>query len=232
MAILRTAENGEYRVDARSRAAVASLFAAAGPGPTAYLLRTARQRTARAGELLVGEEQTDRAGVLIDGMLRTVVSLPDGRAATIHYPRPVQLFGLPTIFYPVALSVHAVRKSTVVELEAQEVRRCAREFPDFGLFLNRQMAAAVGRVPAIIEAFGFRTVSQRVAAHLISLSEPAIVTGERTAHVTQVALAEYVGTAREVVSRCLQALSDEGLVAIGRGWIRITNEAGLQRLAG
>jgi CRP/FNR family transcriptional regulator len=165
-------------------------------------------------------------------MLRTVVSLPDGRAATIHYPRPVQLFGLPSVFYPVALSVHVVRAATVVELDAQEVRRCAREFPEFGLFLNRQLAAAVGRVPAIIEAFGFRTVSQRVASHLISLSEPAIVSGERKAHVTQVALADYVGSAREVVSRCLQSLSDEGLVAIGRGWIRITDEAGLQRRAG
>ena len=105
-------------------------------------------------------------------------------------------------FYPVALSVHVVRKATVV-----------------------------GRVPAIIEGFGFRTMSQRVASHPISLSEPAIATGEPPAHVTQVALAEYVGSARKVVSKCLRSLSDDGTVAIGRGWVRITDEAGLQRLA-
>ncbi len=228
----RTGANSDHGLDERSRAAVTSLFSVAGPGPAAYLLRTARQRTACAGELLIGEQQTDHAGVLIDGMLRTVVSLPDGRAATIHYPRPVQLFGLPTVFYPMALSVYVVRKATVVELEAQEVRRCARKFPEFGFFVSRQLAAIVGRVPGVIEDFGFRTVSQRVASHLISLSEPAMVTGERTAHVTQVALAEYVGSAREVVSRSLRSLSDQGMVAIGRGWVRIINEAGLQRLAG
>ena len=178
------------------------------------------------------EEQTDHAGVLIEGMLRTVVSLPDGRAATIHYPKPVQFFGLPTVFTAVPLSVHVVRKATVIELEATEVRRCARVFPEFGEFLSRQLAAAVGRVPAIIEDFGFRSVSQRVASHLISLSEPDTLTGERTAHVTGTALAEYVGSAREVVSRCLRSLSEQGIVTIARGSVHIVNEARLQRLAG
>jgi len=122
------------------------------------------------GELLVAEEEVDRAGVLIEGLLRTVVSLPDGRAATIHYPSPVNFFGLPTIFVPVPLSVHVVRTATVVELDAEELRRSARESPEFSVFVSRQLAAAVRRVPSIIEEFAFRTVSQRLASHLISLS--------------------------------------------------------------
>lgn len=218
-------------LDAAGRMAVNSLLSVVGPRPAAYLLRTARQRTARVGEMLVAAEQTDQVGVLIDGMLRTVVSLPDGRSATIHYPTPVQFFGLPTVFYPIPLSVHVVRKAIVVQLDGQAVRQCARDFPEFGLMVSRELAAAVGRVPAIIEEFGFRSVSQRVASHLIRLSEPAVI-GERIAHVTQVALAEYVGSAREVVSRCLRSLSKEGVVAIGRGSVRILNEAKLQRLAG
>lgn len=217
-------------VDPAGCAAVSSLLSVVGPGPAAYLLKTARERTAGVGEIVVAEEQSDQAGVLIDGLLRTVVSMPDGRAATIHYTSPVEFFGLPTIFQPVPLSVHVVRKATVVALDGQAVRRCAFEFPEFGFMLSRQLAAAVGRVGAIIDEFGFRSVRERVASHLISLSEPT-TRGVRTAHVTQEELAEYVGSAREVVSRCLRSLSDESAVTIGRGSIGIVNEPRLQRLA-
>src|ERR1700694_2138179 len=174
----RAGANGQREAVAEaSRAAFISLLAVVGPEPASYLLRTARQRTAGIGEMLVVEEQTDQAGVLIDGMLRTVVSLPDGRAATIHLTKQVQFFGLPTVFYPMRLSVHVQKKATVIELQGEEVRRCAREFPDFAELLTRQLAAAVGRVPSIIQDFGFKTVRQRIASHLISLSELENPTG-------------------------------------------------------
>jgi CRP-like cAMP-binding protein len=208
-----------------------SLLSLDGPEPAARLLRSARQRVASPGEVLIGADETDRAGVLVEGLLRTVISLPDGRAATIHYPSPVAFVGLPTIFVPAPLSVHVIRTATVVELDAEELRRSAREYPQFGLFVSRQLAAAVGRVPSIIEEFAFRTVSQRIASHLIALSEPDGITGALTARVTQAALAEYVGSVREVVTGCLQSLAHDGLVALGRGTIRIDNEDGLRRLA-
>jgi CRP-like cAMP-binding protein len=74
-------------------------------------------------------------------------------------------------------------------------------------------------------------VSSAANSRLRHCGSPAEI-GAPAAHVTQVALAEYVGSAREVVSRCLRSLSKEGVVAIGRGSVRILNEPELQRLAG
>src|SRR5947209_19298495 len=110
MATARTSSRQATRsLDPSVRVAFTSFLSLEGGQPAARLLRTARQRTALPGEVLVREDETDRAGVLVEGLLRTVVSLPDGRAATIHYPTPVAFFGLPTIFVPVPLSVHVVR---------------------------------------------------------------------------------------------------------------------------
>jgi CRP/FNR family cyclic AMP-dependent transcriptional regulator len=218
-------------IDGPARAAFIALLSTTGAAPATQLLRTARMRTAWPGELLIREEQTDRPGVLLEGMLRSVVSLPDGRMATIHYPRAVQFFGLATLFASVPLSVHVIRKATVIELDANELRRSAHDFPDLGAFLSRHLALAFGQVPSIIEEFGFKTVSQRVASHIMRLSEPEGLTGARTAHVTQTALAEYVGSAREVVARSLRSLADQGAVQLGRGSIRITDEAELRRNA-
>jgi CRP-like cAMP-binding protein len=219
-------------IEAPARAAFASLFTGIGPEPVDDLLRTARLRVALPGEQLANPDEPDQFGVLIEGMLRTVVSLADGRTATIHYPTPVSFFGLSTIFFPVPLSVQVVRKATVIELVAADLRRCAFEHPDLGWFLTGQLAAAVARGPAIIEEFGFKTVRERIASDLITLSEPDASNGVRTAHVTQTTLAEYVGSAREVVWRCLRSLAGEGMVIVAHGSVRIVDEAGLRRVAG
>ncbi len=219
-------------IDGWARGLFATFLSEAGPQPVDELLRTARLRVASPGESLAHDEQTDQVGVLIDGMLRTTVSMADGRTATIHYPTPVAFFGLPTLFFPVPVSVHVVRKATVIELDASDVRRCAMEFPEFGWFVSRQLAGAVRRVPAIIEEFGFKTVTERVASDLIALSEPEGTTGVRTARVTQTTLAEYVGSAREVVWRSLRSLAKEGMVTVGHGSVRIVDEAALRRVAG
>jgi len=219
-------------IDAPARAAFTSLFTGVSPQPIDEVLRTARLRVALPGESIANADEMDQVGVLIDGMLRTVISLADGRTATIHYPTPVAFFGLPTIFFPVPLSVQVVRTATVVELVAPELRRCALEFPDFGWFLSGQLAGAVRHVPAIIEEFGFKTVRERIASDLITLSEPDGSNGVRTAHVTQTTLAEYVGSAREVVWRCLRSLAMDGMVIVSHGSVRIVDEAGLRRVAG
>ncbi len=219
-------------MDEPAAAALRSFFSVVGLDLIANLLSTSRQRTARAGEVLVHEGQADRPGVLIDGQLRTAVSLADGRMATIHYSAPVEAFGLPTIFRPAGISVHAVRTAIVIELDAEAVRRAAHESPEFAWFLSGQLAAEVGRVASIVEGLGFKTVVERIAFHLIRLSQRDSLTGWPTAYVTQAELAEYVGSVREVVSRCLRSLSDERIVAIGRGSLRVIDEAQLRRLAG
>ncbi len=218
-------------VDPSPSAAFTAFLSSVGAAPAAELLRTARQRATSPGELLVGDGQTNCAGVLIDGMLRTVVPLPDGRMATIHYLRPVAFFGLPTIFFSVPLRVYALGIGTVIDLQAQDIRRCARNYPEFGWFVSQQLAGAVCRVPSIVEEFGFKSISQRIASHLISFSEPDGHAAERIAHVTQTALAEYIGSAREVVSRCLRSLANQGAISIGHGWIRIVNEDRIRWLA-
>lgn len=223
---------GGREIDASARAAVSSFFSGVGTEPVAKLLKTARLRTAHPGELLIDGEQVDQAGLLIDGILRTVVSIADGRSATIHYMRPVGFVGLPTIYLPVPLRVYAITKAAVIKLDGATLHRAAREFSELSSFLSRQLAGVVLRVPSIIEEFGFKTVTQRIASHLIALSEPEGLTGVRSATVTQTTLAEYVGSAREVVWRCLRPLIGDGLVSVGFGSIRIIDEAGLRRLAG
>ncbi len=105
---------------------------------------------ARPGDVIVEDSQPPFAGVLIDGQLRTVVALPDGRSASIHYIRPTAFFGLPTIFTPTPLSVHAVTESSAISLDPATLTETMLAIRGFGWFIAHQLAMAVARVPLII----------------------------------------------------------------------------------
>lgn len=193
----------------------------------AELLSTAWLRFACPGETLVHAGQRHRTGILVHGLLRTVVTYCGGESVTIQYMRGHELYGVASLFHSTPASIDVVKPAAVIELDAPTVTRVAAEYPAFGWYVARELAREVARVPAIVEEFAFKTVRQRVAAHLIDLSERESLSGELVAHVTQQVLADSVGTAREVVARCLQSLKEDGLVTIARRAVYITNASRL-----
>lgn len=211
-------------------AVLAKLFPGLNHDTLAALEWGARSRTRRVGEVLYSADQPARVGVLASGLLRTVVAIPDGRRATLHYIQPGGVYGLPTIFHPVPLRVEVVRRAVVIEIDPTTIERVARKSAELGWLISRQLAGAVLRVPAIVEEFGFTPVRQRVARHLLSLSIRDPHQGLLVAHVTRQDLAESVGSAREVVSRCLRSFIDGGLIAVASASITILDADALQRL--
>jgi CRP/FNR family transcriptional regulator len=211
--------------------ALSRLFAGLNRETTAEIEATARSRTCRTGEVLYSADGPARTGVIFSGLLRTVVPILDGRRATLAYLHPGFVYGLPTLFHPVPLRVEVVRPSVVVEMDPPTIERVARKSAELGWLISRQLAGAVLRVPAIVEEFGFKTVRQRVARHLLALALPDSHDGLLVAHVTRQELAESVGSAREVVSRCLRSLSDARLITVASASITIVDADAL-RLVG
>lgn len=88
----------------------------------------------------------------------------------------------------------------------------------FGLFAER-----MAELMQLVEAVAFQRLDQRLAALL--LGKGASV---RTTHQ---ALAEELGSVREIVTRLLRHFAEAGLVSVGRERIEILDAAGLRRLA-
>jgi CRP/FNR family transcriptional regulator, cyclic AMP receptor protein len=207
------------------------LTAEVGVEPVARLAATSHQRTAYPGETLVRVGQPRQVGVLVRGLLKLEAYFPGGQCATVRYVHDGAFFGLDTLFHPAPLSIRVVKAATVVHLDASTVIRVAHEFPAFGWFVARELAGTTLELPATIEEFGFTTVRQRIAGHLIHLSHADKLGVPPVARVTQQALADCVGSAREVVSRCLRSFKDQGLIGIAPRAICIVDEAGLASVA-
>ena len=73
----------------------------------------------------------------------------------------------------------------------------------------------------------FHTIPQRAARWLLHAQDRA---GDRI-ELTQQALAGMLGVQRTTINAVIQALEEEGLIASGRGVVRVTDRAGLRRRA-
>ncbi|MCJ7993517.1 Crp/Fnr family transcriptional regulator [Rhizobium cremeum] len=96
----------------------------------------------------------------------------------------------------------------------------------FRAFVFRAFAARLGDLMFVLEQVAFVKVEQRLAHALLERAGPdgVIVT-------THQELAVVIGSAREVVSRRLEAFASKDLIRSERGQIRLIDRLGLQRLA-
>jgi CRP/FNR family transcriptional regulator, anaerobic regulatory protein len=95
-------------------------------------------------------------------------------------------------------------------------------------FRNNVLAAYAARIAdlvLVLEDTVFHALPERLARALLQRAEAGIV------HATHSDLAAELGTAREVVTRALNAFSREGLVALSRGEILLVDAKRLTALA-
>lgn len=96
----------------------------------------------------------------------------------------------------------------------------------FRQFVFRAFGARLADVMRVLEQVAFVKVEERLAAALIDRAD-----GLGVVAATHQELATAIGSAREVVSRRLEALGTKGLVELDRGSIRIVDAKGLKRLS-
>ena len=98
--------------------------------------------------------------------------------------------------------------------------------PAFRHLVFAAFADRMQKVMHILEHVAFLRVEARLAQHLLDRADDkGLVTA------TQVDLARAIGSAREVVSRRLDALARRGLIRAERGWIEVLDRPALARIA-
>jgi CRP/FNR family transcriptional regulator len=98
--------------------------------------------------------------------------------------------------------------------------------PAFRRLVFAAFAARMQSVMHILESVAFVRVEARLARHLLDRDA-----GDGIVTATQADLARGVGSAREVMSRRLEALEQRGLLRREHGHIRLLDRAALERLA-
>ena len=183
--------------------------------------------TVPAGQLLF-EEGAPCQGfpMVLGGEVRVARGSPQGRSLELYRVGPGELCVASTscLFGQSLLVAHGqtVAATELVLLTPAGFERWVSEAPFrrfvFGIFADR-----LADLMALAEAVAFQRLDQRLAAAL--LGHGAVLT------TTHQALADELGTVREIVTRLLRRFERQGWVALGRERVELLAPDALRALA-
>ncbi len=113
---------------------------------------------------------------------------------------------------------------TLLILPVAEFSRLLVEHPPFRDFVFHLFTERIAELMQLVEEVAFARLDQRLAKLLLARQSDAL-------SVTHQQLADELGSVREIVSRLLKGFAAQGLVALGREQVTITDRPGLQKLA-
>jgi CRP/FNR family transcriptional regulator len=186
-------------------------------------------RQVPAGAVLFDDHQACEAfPMLIEGVIRVSKAAPSGRELQLYRVLPGESCVITSccLLGHVAYNARGVAETglTLVTLPAHAFARLVASHEPFREYVFSLFSERLAELMALVEAVAFQRLDQRLAALLLGKG--------RVVAATHQALADELGSVREIVSRLLKSFADQGLVALGRERIEILDAPGLRRLAG
>lgn len=163
---------------------------------------------------------------VLEGQVRVARGAPDGRELELYRVGPGEICVISTgcLFGSMPMTAHGVATSTtrVVMVDRATLLAWTNVEP-IRLFVLGVMADRMAELMALVEAVAFQRLDQRLARALLGRG--------RVIHLTHQQLADELGTAREMVSRLLKRLEEQGVLQLGREQIQLLDAVRLRSAA-
>jgi CRP/FNR family transcriptional regulator len=164
--------------------------------------------------------------LVLEGEIRVTRNSGDGRSLELYrvVPGELCLVSCACLFRAQPLSAHGVttRPSCLLLISPPVFQQWLEAAPFrnavLGLFAER-----MADLTSLVDAVAFHKLDHRLAAALLGRGLQLATTHQ--------ALADELGTVREMVTRLLQRFEREGWVSLGREQIQIVNSPALRQLA-
>lgn len=176
----------------------------------------------------------DCTGLLLvqSGQLRAYILSDEGREITIYrlFDRDICLFSASCMLRSLQfdVTIQAEKDTELWVIPTEIYQRIMAQSAPLSNYTNEIMAARFSEVMWLLEQVMWKSMDRRVAGFL--LEEAAIEGGNRLS-ITHEAIANHLGTHREVVTRMLRYLQGEGLVKLSRGAVELLDEKRLEELS-
>lgn len=176
--------------------------------------------------------------LVLAGLLRICVTMPDGREVTLGYVTQGMMAGATgaidaatapddSLLNPSLVRIQAMADTRLVWVRAATLRDLAQTELSVAWLLIEQLARSRRHLMRSFVGMAFGSVRQRVAKHLLELARGQNSTTGLLLPVTQRELADAVGSSREVVARALGELRVRGWVTTSSRGVRLLHPEGL-----
>lgn len=176
----------------------------------------------------------DCAGLVLikSGQLRAYILSEEGREITLYrlFDRDICLFSASCVMRSIQfeIMISAEKESEVYIIPPYIYKQLMEESAPMANYANELMATRFSEVMWLIEQIMWKSVDKRLADFLLSEST---LENSTTLKITHEAIANHLGTAREVVTRMLRYFQNEGYVKLTRGTVELNDLSSLEALA-
>ena len=192
------------------------------------LLATASLMSLPAGTVLFDENQPCQGfPLLLSGNIRVIKAAPNGRELQLYRVMPGESCILTS---SCLLGNTRYQARGIAEQELEMVLLPSNTFHTllekqeaFRSYVFHLFSDRLTDLMQLVSAVAFQKLDRRLANLLISKPSPI--------HSTHQALADELGSAREIVSRLLKGFAEQGWVKLGREQIDISDAAALKKFA-
>ena len=183
------------------------------------LLAGAIRISVPAGALIYRDGESPRVIVVVNGLLRVFLRSADGRQVTVRYVRDGDVAGLLLVLGgPGPTSIQAMTSASVAALQVDTLRSLLASDPRVARVCAGELTRQLYKALEDLSEQAFLPVRERLVHHLLDLAS----TGDDRhllVRASQQELADAIGSVREVVTRTLHRLRDEGLIETSRDGI-------------
>ena len=200
-------------------------------GEKERILRSAAEARYEKGAMIQRSDLECKGAILVlSGVLRVYIVSDEGREVTlfrIHAGETCVLSAsclLDSIQFDIL--IEAAETARTIVIPANVLRPIMDSNPSVGLYLSTQTAERFSDVMWMLQQILFLGADRRVA---IFLWDEMARRDQPVLHMTHDEIARNIGSAREVVSKVLKYLSEEGAVALKRGRVEIRDKEKLRK---
>ena len=181
-----------------------------------------------AGTVLFDEDQPCQGfPLLLSGNIRVIKASPNGRELQLYRVMPGESCILTSSCLLGNTRYHArgiaEQDLEMVLLPASTFHALLEKQDSFRGYVFHLFSDRLTDLMQLVSAVAFQKLDQRLANLLINKKTPI--------HTTHQALADELGSAREIVSRLLKGFAEQGWVKLGREQIEISDATALKKFA-
>ena len=175
----------------------------------------------------------DCTGVFLieSGQLRAYILSEEGREITVY-----RLFDRDMCLFSASCMMRSIQFEIIIESEkpsglwlipVDAYRSVMEDSAPLANYTNEVMASRFSDVMWLIEQVLWKSLDKRLAAFLL---EEAAIEGSNDLKITHEAIANHLGSHREVITRMLRYFQSEDMVRLSRGCVMLVDEAKLRQL--
>lgn len=176
---------------------------------------------------IIHNGDADCTGLLLinSGQLRAYINSEEGRQVTLYrlFDRDICLFSAPCMLHSIQfeVTIEAEKDTTLWIIPPDVYKSIMEDSAPLANYTNELMASRFSDVMWLIEQIMWKNMDARLAGFLLDESS---IEDTNELKITHEVIANHLGTHREVITRMLRYLQNEGIVKLSRGTITILHK--------